>query len=81
MNKVEAATAFFERISASEDGYLLEMMQQELGPELVQFMNQYAQAFSEQIGEVENLAGTLLVLGYLLRVHEESLPANEPTTD
>ena len=81
MNKVEAAGAFFERISQSEDGYLLEMMQQELGPELVQFMSHYARAFSEQMGELENLAGSLLILGYLLRVHEESLPAGELTTD
>lgn len=81
MDKVEAAADFFARISQTEDGYLLEMMQQKMGPELVQFLNHYAQALSEQMDEVENLAGTLLTLGYLLRIHEESLCASELTTN
>ncbi len=72
MDKVRSATAFLEAVGQGEGNLLLNMMRDQMGSELIQFINDYAKAFSGKVQDSENLAGSLMILGYLLRVYEDS---------
>ena len=71
MDKVQSAAAFLETVGQGEGNFLLDMMQKEMGSDLIKFVNDYAKAFSEKVDDSENAAGSLMILGYLLRAYEE----------
>ncbi|RME25273.1 MAG: hypothetical protein D6806_08130 [Deltaproteobacteria bacterium] len=79
-SKTELAQAFLEELSGMPAARLQQIIQQAVGEELAALMFNYARQVMEAAPDkvVEN-ASSLLVLGYLLRVHEQGqLPPDLP---
>jgi len=70
MTKVEAAVAFFQKI-ATDRGFLVGMMESEMSPELIRFIGEYARVYADESSEAEEMAGSLMILGYLIRAYED----------
>lgn len=72
MDKVAKAAEFLDKVGQGEGGFLQKLMHDHVGADLVRFINHYAQAFSRQVEDMEQAAGSLMILGYLIRAHEEA---------
>ena len=78
--KIDLAQSFLEELSNMPPARLQQIIRQAVGEELASLMFNYARQVMEAAPDraVEN-ASSLLVLGYLLRVHEQGqLPPDLP---
>ena len=72
MDKIAKAAEFLDKVGQGEGGFLQKLMQDHMGADLVRFITNYAQVFSRQVEDMEQAAGSLMILGYLIRAHEEA---------
>ncbi len=71
MDKVQAAASFFQRLGADSSDFISEMMETEMDAGLIELFNHFGQQIERKNLAPESLQTSLLIIGYLVRAHEE----------
>jgi hypothetical protein len=88
MDKKRAAARFFDQLGQGSSDFITKMIEQEMDAELIELFNQLGGQLQMGEMDMERFQTSLLIIGYLVRAHEEAMAdqdddeeadLNEPT--
>jgi uncharacterized protein with von Willebrand factor type A (vWA) domain len=88
MDKKTAAARFFDQLGQGSNDFITQMIGQEMDAELIELFNQLGGQLQMGEMDMERFQTSLLIIGYLVRAHEEAMAEvdeeeeadlNEPT--
>ncbi len=79
MQKNQAAAKFFEQLIQGSSDFITQMIESEMDAELIELFNKFAGQLQQGDMETERFQASLLIIGYLVRSHEQrALAADQP---
>jgi hypothetical protein len=71
MLKHEAAARFFDRLVNEPSTFITSLIETEMNPDLIELFNKFGGQLQQGDMEPERFQASLLIIGYLVRAHEE----------
>ncbi|MCB2185133.1 MAG: hypothetical protein KQJ78_01855 [Deltaproteobacteria bacterium] len=71
MHKHEAAARFFAQLSEGSSEFITNLIEKEMDAELIELLNKFGGQLQMGGMEPSRFQASLLIIGYLLRAHEE----------
>lgn len=71
MLKHEAAAHFFDRLVNEPSTFITGLIEAEMDPDLIDLFNKFGGQLQQGDMEPERFQASLLIIGYLVRAHEE----------
>lgn len=78
MQKSQLATQFFDRLSQGAGDFIGKMIEAEMDAELIELFNKLGGQLQRGDMEQERFQASLLIIGYLVRAHEQEKAASVP---
>jgi hypothetical protein len=78
MQKSQLATQFFDRLSQGAGDFIGKMIEAEMDAELIELFNKLGGQLQAGDMEQERFQASLLIIGYLVRAHEQNGGASAP---
>lgn len=77
MSKSEKAADFFVKLGNDSGDYIAQMIEDELDSEIIELFNQFGSQLNIGEMEQERFQASLMIIGYLVRAHEEAAARGE----
>ncbi len=77
MDKKAAAARFFDQLGQGSSEFVTRMIEQEMDAELIELFNQLGGQLQMGDMDMERFQTSLLIIGYLVRAHEEAMADQE----
>lgn len=71
MQKHQAAAKFFDQLIQGSNDFITNMIESEMDAELIELFNKFGAQLQKGDMEPERFQASLLIIGYLVRSHEE----------
>ena len=75
MNKADLAARFFAQLGQDSGDFITDLIEAEMDPEILEVFNQFGGQLKLGDMEPERFQASLLIIGYLLRAHEDAAMA------
>jgi len=77
MDKKAAAARFFDQLGRGSSDFITKMIEQEMDAELIEMFNQLGGQLQMGEMDMDRFQTSLLIIGYLVRAHEEAMADQE----
>jgi hypothetical protein len=75
MEKQKAAVHFFEQLVSGPNDFVTSLIDSEMDAQLIEVFNKFGGQLQQGDIERERFQASLLIIGYLVRAHEQGLSA------
>lgn len=80
MSKADLAARFFAKLGQDSGEFITDLIEAEMDPEILEVFNQFGGQLKLGDMEPERFQASLLIIGYLLRAHEDAKRAEAEET-